>query len=107
MNLFTRLKELFSRRAKSLSVFRGGLSKAKAGDFQGAILEYSKVIDAPSNPPDLVAMAMYNRALAYSAIGNEERAAEDLKRVLRMPELPENIKTSAIQRQERIRRRLS
>jgi hypothetical protein len=50
-------------------------------------------------------MAMYNRALAYSALHDDAKAAEDLKNVLSISGLPESIKIAASQRQERIRRR--
>ena len=50
-------------------------------------------------------MAIFNRALAYSAIDEDDSAAEDLATLLEMPGLPENIHTAAQQRRERVRRR--
>ena len=43
-------------------------------------------------------MAIYNRSLAYAAINEDEKAAEDLAAMLEMPGLPENIKSKAHQR---------
>ena len=81
------------------------MTKAKKRDFPGAIKDYSAAIEAAKIPPDVKAMALYNRALAYSAIHEDAKAAEDLAAVLKMPGLPENIKVAAEQRRERIRRR--
>jgi hypothetical protein len=50
-------------------------------------------------------MALYNRALAYSTMHEDAKAAEDLAAVLEMPGLPINIKKEAQERRERIRRR--
>ena len=59
----------------------------------------------PKIPADVRAMAIYNRALAYSAIHQDAKAAEDLGVVLQTPGLPESVRTAAEQRRERIRRR--
>jgi hypothetical protein len=105
MDIINWLKGKFSRRGKSLSGYRSGMAKAKKGDFAGAIVEYTKTIQDSGTPPDVLGMAMYNRALAYSSLHQDEKAAEDLKKVLGIQGLPENIKVAASQRQERIRRR--
>lgn len=95
----------FSRRGQSLSGYKAGMLKAKKGDFAGAITDYSATIDAAGIPNDILAMALYNRALAYSAVREDQKAADDLSKVLSMPGLPDNIKVAASQRRERIRRR--
>jgi hypothetical protein len=105
MSILNWLKSKFSSRAKSLTRYRSGMSKAKKGDFAGAVLDYSATIQAPGIPADVLGMALYNRALAYSALHEDEKASEDLTKVLSMPGLPENIKLAASQRRERIRRR--
>lgn len=99
------LKSIFSHRGKALSQYRSGMAKAKKHDYAGAVVDYSAAIEAPQIPADVKAMALYNRALAYSAIGEDAQAAEDLAAIQAMPELPENIRTAAQQRRERIRRR--
>ena len=81
------------------------MKKAEARDFAGAIDDYSATVQEPGIPADVLAMALYNRALAYSAIQEESKAAEDLTKVLQMPGLPENISVAATQRRERLRRR--
>ena len=82
------------------------MAKAKKRDYHGAIADYSAAILAPHFPTDVKAMAIYNRALAYSAIREDAKAAEDLAAMLEMPGLPVNIKTCAQQRWERIRNRV-
>jgi hypothetical protein len=75
-------------------------------DYHGAIADYSAAIKSRNVPVDVKGMATYNRALAYDAIDDQEKAASDLAAMLEMPGLPENIITQARQRRERIRRRL-
>lgn len=81
------------------------MAKAKQGDFAGAVSDYTAAVEAPGIPDDVLGMALYNRALAYSSLRQVDKAAEDLSQVLNMPGLPENIKTAAGQRRERLRRR--
>jgi len=103
---FTRwVKSWFSKRGKTLAMYRSGMAKASQRDYDGAIAAYSAAINDPHIPSDVKGMAVYNRALAYSAIHEDAKAAEDLAALLELPGLPENIKTAAQQRRERIRRR--
>jgi hypothetical protein len=105
MSFTTWLKSWCSHRGKALALYRKGMAKAKRRDYDGAIADYSAAIGEPHIPADVKAMAMYNRALACSAIGEDAKAAEDLAALLEMPGLPENIQMAAQQRRERIRRR--
>ncbi len=105
MSILSWLLSRFSSRAKSLARYRSGMAKAKKGDFAGAVSDYSATINASGIPNDVLGMALYNRALAYSALHEDDKAAEDLTKVLKMPGLPENISTAASHRRERLRRR--
>lgn len=105
MSLIRWLKSLLSRRGKALFLYRAGMAKANKLDYRGAIADYSAAIQLPDAPTDVKAMATYNRALAYSAIHEDEKAAKDLAAMLDMPGLSERIKKEAHQRRERIRRR--
>jgi tetratricopeptide (TPR) repeat protein len=105
MGFFDWLKTKFSRRENQLAPYRSGMLKANKGDFAGAIQDYTAAIKAEGLPADVLGMALFNRSLAYSALHENEKAAEDLSKVLKMPGLPENIKVAASQRQERMRRR--
>lgn len=83
--------------------------RAKLHKNQGAIADYTVVIDMADSPKDLRAMALYNRALVYHAIANESAATVDLKRVLNMHEAAEFVKTEArrkLVRMERAEQRL-
>jgi hypothetical protein len=105
MNFTTWLKGFFSHRKQALSLYRSGMVKANNRDYDGAIADYSAAIQVGNIPKDVKAMAIYNRALAYSAIHDDERATDDLATVLETPGLPANIKTHAEQRREWIRQR--
>jgi hypothetical protein len=95
----------FSRRGKTLSLFQSGIAKANNHDHDGAIADYSAVIRLPHIATEVKAMALYNRALSYSAIHEEAKSNEDLAAVLEMPGLPANVRTHAQQRRERIKQR--
>lgn len=103
--MFGWLKGLLSKRSRALSLYRSGIKRAEKKDFEQAVADYTAAIDAEKTPGDVTAMATYNRALAYSAMGNEEQAAHDLAAVLQLPSLPARIREAAVQRQERIRQR--
>ena len=81
------------------------MAKANKRDYDGAIADYSAAIRAPDIPTDVKAMAIYNRSLAYHAIHEDAKAAEDLAALLEMPGLSERMKKEAHQRRERIQRR--
>ena len=81
------------------------MAKANQRNYAVAIADYSAAIREPNIPTDVKAMALYNRALAYSVIHEKVKSAEDLAAVLELPGLPQNIKMQAKERQERMRRR--
>jgi hypothetical protein len=105
MNLLAWIRSWLTHRGKALSLYRAGMAKANKHDYRGAIAAYSAAIQAPDIPIDVKAMATYNRALAYTAIHEDQKAADDLAAILEMPGLTEHIKIQARQRQERVRRR--
>lgn len=95
MNLFKQLVEHFSKQGKALSLYRRGMAKAKIRDHQGAIDDYSAAIDISNAPAQMKAMVLYNRALVYSAAGQDSKAIEDLDVVLVMKEALTNVKIEA------------
>ena len=105
MSLTRWVKSWLTHRGKALSLYRAGMAKANRRDYDGAIADYSAAIRAPDIPTDVKAMAIYNRSLAYNAIHEDAKAAEDLAALLEVPGLSERIKTEAHQRRERIRKR--
>jgi hypothetical protein len=48
----------------ALSHYRAGMAKANQRNYAGAIADYSAAIQVPDVPPDMKAMAIYNRANA-------------------------------------------
>ena len=61
----------------------------------------------PSGPPDVKAMALYNRALIYVADGDDEKAIDDLNMVLARATSPTDVKTEARRKLKRMRRQSS
>lgn len=105
MSFLSLVKGLFSRRERGLAHYRSGMNRAKRKDYAGAIADYTAAMRSLEPSSDVMAMALYNRALAYSAIDQPDKAAVDLTQVLATPGLPEKIKLAAGQRRERLRRR--
>jgi len=105
MSFIKWVKSCISRPGKAVSLYRSGMAKANKRNFNGAIADYSAAIKEPHIPSDVKAMVLYNRALAYSAVHEVAKSAEDLAAVLEIPQLAPNIKTMAQERRERLRRR--
>jgi len=103
MNPFSWLSNQFSHRRRSLSLLRRAMKRAKAGDQNGAIADYSKTVDDNTTPADVRAMALYNRALVLSAGAENVKAIADLNRLLAMPEASEEVRTEARRKLERMR----
>lgn len=105
MSFIRWVQSWLSHRGRALSEYRSGIKKAGKHDYQGAIADYTTVIEGEDTPADLKTMAIYNRALAFSAIHEDDKAAHDLDTVLKMPGVSERVKTAVMRRRERIRQR--
>lgn len=105
MNPLAWLQGMFSSRQKSLGRYRSGMEKSKKKDYAGAVEDYGAVIAAKDVPDDVKAMAVYNRSLAYDALGRHDEAAKDLDAMLSMPHVPERVKNEAALRRERLKKR--
>ena len=105
MNFIRWVKGWLSRRGHALAEYRSGIEKANKHDYHGAIADYTAAIEGEDTPADVRAMATYNRALAYSAIHELKKAANDLDAVLKMPGISKKIETAALRRRERVRQR--
>jgi hypothetical protein len=79
------------------------MKKAKKHDHEGAIDDYTAVINTPDVSPDIKAMAHYNRALVHRATKNETTAIEDLNVILTMKVAMVNVNVKTMARQELIR----
>ena len=107
MNTFNWVTGRFSSQGKPLSLYRRGRARAKMGDHQGAIDDYTVTIDMPDAPANVKAMALFNRALVYAADGDDAEATDDLNMVLAMAKTPPDVKTEARRKLERMKRQLS
>lgn len=107
MGFFKSLLNRGTSRSKALALYKRGMLKAKEHDHGGAIKVYSAAIEMSDAPGDVTGMALYNRALSYAAAKDNHRARDDLKAVLAMKELPNNIKVAADQKLKRLARRSS
>jgi hypothetical protein len=103
MKFFMALISRFTGRGRALWRYRRGMTKARRHDHQGAINDYSAAIEMPDAPPDVKAMAYYNRALARLA-EDDPQAADDLNQVLTMKETQPSVRTEARRKLLRIQR---
>lgn len=100
MNLIHWLFGRFSDRARALSSYRQGMAKAKRHDHEGAIEAYTATIGMEATPADVKAMALYNRALVYVALGDDGKGADDLDAVLAMNAAMVNVNIKTMARQK-------
>lgn len=105
MKIFDWLTGSFSPRGKALTLYRRGMASANANDELGAIDDYTLTINLSGAPLDVVAMALFNRALAYVSIGEDSKGTHDLDAVLAMENAPARIKERARQKLVRMKHR--
>ena len=105
MNVLRWLMGPFSNRGKALSAYKRGMARAKKHDHQGAIDNYTATIGTPDTPANLKAMALYNRALVYAAVGEDPKVTKDLSDILAMTEAPDSVRIEARRKLVRMQRR--
>jgi len=106
MQLVRWLQAKFTSRGKALWHYRHGMDLANEQKHRAAIEAYSVAIDLRGAPPDVQAMARYNRALVHAILGNEIAASEDLSVVLAMKQALPDIKAAARQRLQRMQHQI-
>jgi tetratricopeptide (TPR) repeat protein len=89
---------LLAQSVKQKEFFNSGLTKAKAGQLEGAIADFTESIKAaesdfpeklvgdnpvPDNETKLLSQTYYYRAVAYAAIGKKENAVNDLDKAIK------------------------
>jgi hypothetical protein len=104
MSFFQHLMNQFSSAHKMEQVYSRAIERAKKHDIPGAVADYSTVVDARSTPLQLRAMALMNRAKAYSALKSNEKARADLIAVLALPKAPAAVKDAAREKLTRMMR---
>lgn len=105
MSVFRWLLNRLLNRENALLLYKQGMAKAKKHDHLGAIENYTRSIHVPDTPTDVIAMVLYNRALAYAAAGDDQKGVDDLDTVIGMTDAPVNVKTMARQKLARIKSR--
>ena len=105
MNLISKMLGSFSTRGKAMSMYKRGMQKAGERDLDGAIADYTGVVDMKGAPVDVIAMALLNRALAYSRNHDDDKAGDDLERVLAMPGATKQVIDAAHEKLHRMKRR--
>ncbi len=106
MNFFQRLVSQFSSAHKMEQLYNRAIDRAKRHDIPGAVVDYSTVVDSLATPLQLKAMALMNRAKAYSALKEHEKARADLIAVLALPKAPPAVKDAAREKLTRMMRYL-
>ncbi len=107
MNFLKKIASSLTARGRALAQVDMGRACAAKRDSEQAIKHYTNVINLASSPRDVIAMALFNRALVYTTIGKEPQATADLKTVLNMPEAITTIKKSASDKLVRMQRKRS
>ncbi len=105
MSLISKLFGSLSARGRATALYKRGMQKAGDRDLEGAIQDYTTVIDTKGAPADIVAMALLNRALAYSRDHDDVKASADLDRVLSMPGATQQVINAAHEKLHRMKRR--
>jgi len=105
MGFFSRLTSLFTAGGSEDSRLLKGVEHAKAGHPEKAIEIYNALL-AKTNSETVRARALFNRALAHSALKNDDQAIKDLQDVLASPNLAENVQSAARAQLARVKKRL-
>lgn len=106
MSVLSKMFGGFSSRGKATTLYKRGMQRASDRDLEGAIADYTEVIEMGKAPTDLKAMALMNRALAFSRSGDDEEARSDLDKVLAMPDAGAQVKAAATEKLHRMKRRV-
>jgi hypothetical protein len=107
MSLISKVFGSFSSRGKATMLYKRGMQKAGDRDLDGAIGDYTGVVDMHGAPTDVIAMALLNRALAYSRVHDDTKAVADLERVIVMTGATQQVIDAAHEKLHRMKRRTS
>jgi hypothetical protein len=105
MGFFSRLAHLFTKRGRDDELLLQGMQHAKAGRPEQAIEIYDTLVKSKSTGDTVRARALFNRALAYSALKNDVQAIADLNELRTLPNVPENVQAAVRDQLKRVRRR--
>lgn len=95
MDLFNRLTNWFSRQGRDENQLNVALDRAKGGAPAEAIEIYNDLLRNPATSATTKARALFNRALAYSSMKDDQKAIADLKQLTAQNDAPENVRSAA------------
>ena len=105
MSVISKVFGGLTKRGRALAMYKRGMLRAGERNLEGAISDYTSVVEMKRAPEDVVAMALLNRALAHSRSHDDDRANEDLQRVLEMPGATKQVIDAAHEKLRRMKRR--
>jgi tetratricopeptide (TPR) repeat protein len=105
MSFFSKLAGLFSRGSREENSLLEGVEHAKGKRPEKALAIFNSLLTTTTISPTVRASALYNRALAYSAMNDDDKALADLEKVLTLPGLPGNVQSAARTRMARLKKR--
>jgi hypothetical protein len=106
MGFFGQLLNLFSRAGRDDNRLKQGMDHAHANRPDKAIDIYNELLNSKSTRPVVRARALFNRALAHSALKNDAKAMADLEEVVANAAAPENVVSAARNQLVRVRNRI-
>lgn len=105
MSFLSRLTNLFTRGGRDDNLLQQGMAHASAHRPEDAIAVYDSLVKSKSTSVMVRSRALFNRALAHSALKNDKQAIADLEQVTTMAGVPENVLTAARTQLIRVRSR--
>jgi tetratricopeptide (TPR) repeat protein len=105
MSFFSKLAGLFSRSSREESLLLEGVEHAKGKRPEKALEVFNSLLATTTLSSAVRASALYNRALAYSAMDEDDKAMADLQKVLALPGCPDNVQTAAKTRIARMKKK--
>ena len=106
MGILKKLANWFSRHGRDDNRLQVAMDHAHSKRPAEAIAVYDELVSAKGASSSLRARALFNRALAHSAMKNDAKALADLEAVLALPGVTENVLSAAREQIVRVRNRI-
>jgi hypothetical protein len=106
MNILGRLTNFFTRGGRDDNRLKQAMDHAHAKRPLEAIAIYDSLLDSKGTSATVRARALFNRALAHSALKDDAKAIADLEAAISLPGAPENVLNAARNQVVRVRNRV-
>jgi hypothetical protein len=106
MAILSRLANLFSRSGRADNRLQQAMDLAHAKRPADAIAIYDGLLSSKGTNATVRAKALFNRALAYSSLKDDQKAIADLEGVVTLAGAPENVISAARNQLVRVRNRV-